>query len=47
MLRWNSRATARDRCSLAEAIVSEAISGMQEASAARTTRFIILLTAWL
>jgi hypothetical protein len=37
--------TARDRCSLADAILKEVISGMPEASAARTIRFIILLTA--
>jgi nitroreductase len=43
--RWNSRATARDRCSLAEATLKQVISGMQQASAARTIRSIIRLTA--
>jgi len=44
--RWNSRVTALDRCSLAEAILKQVISEMLQASAASAIRFIVTLTAW-
>ena len=38
----------RDRCSLADATFKEAMSGMQQASAASSTRFqlVVALNAW-